>query len=406
MAKLNKEQLKKLYDYGGTLSPKNWADMIDSVVPDIEIPNDVIKTTYTELVDKINNGKLIPNQWYEFDYYNRKLKTYTQYENGSIEKVRVKAKNNYYLYEEALCYGIPFIGDIDGDPETIYSKWVNCKYTIESIHYEEQFELFFTKINSDQLKIEKPAHIQSLIWNTMLNNEFIFISSNEDCIIYESSRGDISSIDVTNKGIYILNECINFYKQTGFVYDIRFGKSFFSYDIFGDTFANYNGYLIAPDDNIISYFIGDPLLHTILGGEIPSIYESHIINSCISLSRGLQSVLDIKAINYTGIVGSTGSYICSTNDFNEGSIDVIFVDGNIINSYLRFDDYNGGMLYGFSHKMTFKDIIDPIIIDRNSFYYEDEESMEVLPRHDYEHGFITQSKYSGLHFEEYKESNI
>ena len=77
MAKLNKEQLKKLYDYGGTLSPKNWADMIDSVVPDIEIPNDVIKTTYTELVDKINNGKLIPNQWYEFDYYNRKLKTLT-----------------------------------------------------------------------------------------------------------------------------------------------------------------------------------------------------------------------------------------------------------------------------------------------------------------------------------------
>lgn len=34
MAKLNNRQLKKLYDYGGTLSPKDWADMIDTLVPE------------------------------------------------------------------------------------------------------------------------------------------------------------------------------------------------------------------------------------------------------------------------------------------------------------------------------------------------------------------------------------
>lgn len=34
MTKLSNKQLKKLYDYGGTLSPRDWADAIDSLVPE------------------------------------------------------------------------------------------------------------------------------------------------------------------------------------------------------------------------------------------------------------------------------------------------------------------------------------------------------------------------------------
>ena len=70
MAKLTKEQLKKLYDYGGTLSPKDWADMIDSI-PENPIYRDslpIIKTTYKEVRELYYAGKMDPNIKYEFAY--------------------------------------------------------------------------------------------------------------------------------------------------------------------------------------------------------------------------------------------------------------------------------------------------------------------------------------------------
>lgn len=71
MAKLNKEQLKKLYDYGGTLSPKDWANMIDNM-PENPIYNKkslpIVKTTYEEVRELYNSGKMDPNVKYQFDY--------------------------------------------------------------------------------------------------------------------------------------------------------------------------------------------------------------------------------------------------------------------------------------------------------------------------------------------------
>ena len=71
MAKLNKEQLKKLYDYGGTLSPKDWANLIDNM-PENPIYNKkslpIVKTTYEEVRELYNSGKMDPNIKYQFDY--------------------------------------------------------------------------------------------------------------------------------------------------------------------------------------------------------------------------------------------------------------------------------------------------------------------------------------------------
>ena len=73
MTKLNKEQLKKLYDYGGTLSPKDWANLIDSIPDDSEIPKyddsgTVIETTYEEAEALYESGNMIPGVKYEFEY--------------------------------------------------------------------------------------------------------------------------------------------------------------------------------------------------------------------------------------------------------------------------------------------------------------------------------------------------
>lgn len=71
MAKLTKEQLKKLYDYGGTLSPKDWAAMIDnmggnSMYNKNSLP--IVKTTYEEVKELYYTGNMDPNVKYEFEY--------------------------------------------------------------------------------------------------------------------------------------------------------------------------------------------------------------------------------------------------------------------------------------------------------------------------------------------------
>lgn len=71
MTKLNKEQLKKLYDYGGTLSPKDWADMIDNMPENPNYNKDslpIVKTTYAEVRELYYAGKMDPNVKYEFRY--------------------------------------------------------------------------------------------------------------------------------------------------------------------------------------------------------------------------------------------------------------------------------------------------------------------------------------------------
>lgn len=69
MAKLNNKQLKKLYDYGGTLSPKDWGDMVDSLRQDYTEKAPVVKTTYETARDLYNSGQMIPGVKYAFTYH-------------------------------------------------------------------------------------------------------------------------------------------------------------------------------------------------------------------------------------------------------------------------------------------------------------------------------------------------
>lgn len=340
MAKLNKEQLKKLYDYGGTLSPKNWADMIDSVTldtPDEDSPsadpNNIIQISYKTLIDNIENGLLIPNQWYEFFYYNVKFNG----KPGSIRSVRVRAANKYCLYENALCYGIPFI---DLYSSEIVSKWFYCKYTIDSIHYAYNRE--FIKIHIDELNSSYREYIsKDLYYRICEDNEFVFISVPYD---HESNPIEILII-YQYDGMWYCNDDyydgIRFDKQTGFVSDIRINNHFFSYDIFDDTAMNeMGGGLVAPNPDIVEReetycFIGDPISHqinTIRDLDTITEYHSRIINSNILLDY-TESVLHIDAINHYGRA-SIGTYINSKTFLNIPSWDYV-PSGTFINCILR-----------------------------------------------------------------------
>lgn len=62
--KLSKNQLKKLYDHGGVLTPKDWATMIDNVTT-----SEIIIYSPAELESLIRNNKLVVGETYYTEYY-------------------------------------------------------------------------------------------------------------------------------------------------------------------------------------------------------------------------------------------------------------------------------------------------------------------------------------------------
>lgn len=89
--KLSKNQLKKLYDHGGVLTPKDWATMIDNLSQD-EVP---IIYDNMELYNMMNNHKLIPGKIYYTEYYGE-FRDMTNLINGatSIDIIALPAISN------------------------------------------------------------------------------------------------------------------------------------------------------------------------------------------------------------------------------------------------------------------------------------------------------------------------
>jgi len=138
MAKLNKEQLKKLYDYGGTLSPKDWANMIDNL-PENPIYNKdllpVVKTTYEEVRELYNSGKMDPNVKYQFDY-----KYYNFYYDSMDDREQRAYFQDLIIYLDGGTVKAEYTGvrNINGDPITIdnvdvYDKSFTADFIFDSI---------------------------------------------------------------------------------------------------------------------------------------------------------------------------------------------------------------------------------------------------------------------------------
>ena len=141
MSESRNTQLKRVYDLGGTLTPKQWAKAVDVIFPD---PNEgngkIIKTTYKDLVNMISSGSLIPGALYEFDYNNYlPIKDW----NGELIdqyntecQVRVKALSTNTISEDALYNGVrsTFVQEVGPDDGFYhdFKKWNPCKYSINT----------------------------------------------------------------------------------------------------------------------------------------------------------------------------------------------------------------------------------------------------------------------------------
>lgn len=282
MAKLNKEQLKKLYDYGGTLSPKDWADMIDSLVPDENTentpsvePGTVIKTTYEEAKALYESGQMIPGVYYKFLYKHYLYKTdheiaidpssisiieFTNNFNilvyinnngdlkakGSyqIEMDEINPEGNIYTFEsdytfkpKYISFDFPYLDDPTYDISEIgyfTTNFITLNITDYDALVDEIINLFpDAYYNSDS------SNLYLVIPNSIVYDREEYDSSAEmvvDKITLISQDGVKMDIDVES-GRYSINN-LNLV-HTGCVYNLDYGfcKHSFLYNIY----VNYNG---------------------------------------------------------------------------------------------------------------------------------------------------------------------
>lgn len=152
MSESRNTQLKRVYDLGGTLTPKEWAKAANVIFPDPNEGNgNIIETTYKDLVNMISSGSLIPGALYEFDYNNylpfknKNVSDYyahdkdlSQHDIGS--RVRVLALTPYTISENAF-YRID--QNAHGLNRSIFR---NCKYSLKTPY---RYNFVYKTLNYD-----------------------------------------------------------------------------------------------------------------------------------------------------------------------------------------------------------------------------------------------------------------
>lgn len=152
MSESRNKRLKRVYDLGGTLTPKEWAKAADVIFPDPNEGNgNIIETTYKDLVNMISSGSLIPGATYEFDYNNylpfknKNVSDYyyydielTQYLSGS--QVRVLALTPYTISENA------FYQITQNAHGLNHSTFRNCKYSLKTPY---RYNFVYKTLNYD-----------------------------------------------------------------------------------------------------------------------------------------------------------------------------------------------------------------------------------------------------------------
>lgn len=145
MPKLNKNQLKKLYDYGGILSPEDWATMIDNIVSEAKYDNSgtVITTTYEEAKALYESGQMIPGVYYEFPYVTEFDLSYKDDKSTLTKIVRQDITLRVYINQqgELKALGIEHLIDGISAFESDYSfqfKQANFNITDRELVYDDE----------------------------------------------------------------------------------------------------------------------------------------------------------------------------------------------------------------------------------------------------------------------------
>ena len=145
MPKLNKNQLKKLYDYGDILSPTDWATMIDNMAFEAEYDNSgtIVKTTYEEAKYLYESGQMIPGVYYEFPYVTEFDLSYKDNKSTITKIVRQDVTLKVYINRqgELKALGIEHLSDDISAFESDYSfqfKQVNFDVVDIAFGYDDE----------------------------------------------------------------------------------------------------------------------------------------------------------------------------------------------------------------------------------------------------------------------------
>lgn len=284
MSESRNKQLKRVYDLGGTLTPKEWAKAADVIFPDPNEGNgNIIETTYKDLVNMISSGSLIPGALYEFEYNN-----YLPFKNKNINDF-VYGNHDYDLFQDA--HG-SMVRVLALTPYTIsenafyrisqnahglrHSTFRNCKYSLKTPYpynfvyktlnydpdegwYENEWSYFdnihkFTEDEYNYIKGHFPSidieFLKSYIdiyckdESTVISqpgkppkyiHKYKFYPKIERGFDYDRTVQETITIDGNGSENFIEpNTVIVIYhpeESTGFVSDIQLDSGFLSYDI-------------------------------------------------------------------------------------------------------------------------------------------------------------------------------
>lgn len=216
MTKLSNKQLKKLYDYGGTLSPKDWANMIDTLVPEDVDLFEELKHYNIQTYEGQPIAELKPNTLYVYPinfkyssvkgFYSNILMIYLNPEDHT--KLKCTADRNIYDSEDDNTTSLnEFIADFKFDG-VVKISWnsemedeINSDCGIKSTHietfdtpeYADDFINILKGCNISYEQIVNPNEINIIVKDVAylgIQGEWEYeIISNGDVILY-SDDGD------------------------------------------------------------------------------------------------------------------------------------------------------------------------------------------------------------------------
>ena len=175
--RLSKNQLKKLYDHGGVLTPKDWATMIDNVSQD-EIP---IIYTNDELYQLLKDNKLKAGNIYYTEYYGE-LRIPVVNKSDTIAIIGIVAESSnkfgrgFFISNKNFTFNIDFLYF-----ETGYSNATNAVYGTCKVKYTKNSEF-------DNESIEKDC--KALLFTSLLYDEWGDSYNKSNIIIYDSDIED------------------------------------------------------------------------------------------------------------------------------------------------------------------------------------------------------------------------
>lgn len=207
MAKLTKEQLKKLYDYGGTLSPKDWADMIDSLSPqEYDDSGTIIDTSYEDVKALYESGRMIPGVKYRCNInYNLTYDLYLNLQNvyifidklGDLKLQHLGNAN--YNYDKSFIADFKFNGFLTNVDRTILESRKDISLSLYESNIEELINFLGNSFKYDYISLNDDIYTFNLhdCYTFVLDDVEYCVNKDRNRII-EIIRNEYNQIAATN----------------------------------------------------------------------------------------------------------------------------------------------------------------------------------------------------------------